>query len=524
MSVKGGPDIVTDGLVFNLDAAGAVSDKAYPINGLPVEYLIVAGGGGGGGVIGGGGGAGGLLHGYTRASLSTGSYTVTVGAGGAGGTGWNTSGQAGKVGGNSTVFSLTANGGGGGRHYGSATTSTVVNGGSGGGGAYGGTNGGTGVAGQGYNGGGGGTSNVGGGGGGAGSAGSNANNSLGRGGHGGVGKYFGNILGNSVGYNGWFADGGGGGVRYNRTRGLGLNGAGDGGNHNNDTLSSGITNAAINTGSGGGGAGYSGSSNSRIGGNGGSGVVIIKYLGPQKATGGDSIITKQGFTIHVFTSSGTFTVGGRVADLSTSKIVGTLTNMDSSNYNSSNRGYFTFDGSNEYIDIDRSLSSVGVEATIETFFRSTSTSSPGCFLLGWGYQNLHYSSFGIGNWFGTWEDESIHLGINSAALILAERGGHAKYHDGNWYHAVATIGVNKYKIYVNAIELTTSFLYGSQSSNFSGIFNAGGNSIVRVSSRPYGGGSGFFEGDIAFMKVYNRVLSAKEILDNYNATKGRFGL
>ena len=87
MVVKGGPKIVSDGLVFNLDTAGAVSDRAYPINGLPVEYLIVAGGGGGGGVIGGGGGAGGLLHGYTRASLSTGSYTVTVGAGGAGGTG-----------------------------------------------------------------------------------------------------------------------------------------------------------------------------------------------------------------------------------------------------------------------------------------------------------------------------------------------------------------------------------------------------------------------------------------------------
>jgi hypothetical protein len=27
MSVKGGPKIVSDGLVFNLDAAGAVSDK-----------------------------------------------------------------------------------------------------------------------------------------------------------------------------------------------------------------------------------------------------------------------------------------------------------------------------------------------------------------------------------------------------------------------------------------------------------------------------------------------------------------
>jgi hypothetical protein len=50
----------------------------------------------------------------------------------------------------------------------------------------------------------------------------------------------------------------------------------------------------------------------------------------------------RGFTIHVFTSSGTFTVGDRVGDLSTSKIVATLENMDSANYESGNKGYFTF--------------------------------------------------------------------------------------------------------------------------------------------------------------------------------------
>jgi hypothetical protein len=34
----------------------------------------------------------------------------------------------------------------------------------------------------------------------------------------------------------------------------------------------------------------------------------------------------------------------------------------------------------------------------------------------------------------------------------------------------------------------------------------------------------FYNGDVAIAKIYNRALSADEVLQNYNATKGRFGL
>jgi hypothetical protein len=42
------------------------------------------------------------------------------------------------------------------------------------------------------------------------------------------------------------------------------------------------------------------------GGNGGSGVVIISYLGSQRGTGG-TITSVGGYTYHTFTSSGTYT-------------------------------------------------------------------------------------------------------------------------------------------------------------------------------------------------------------------------
>ena len=315
MVVKGGPDIITDGLVFNLDAAGAVSDRAYPINGLPVEYLIVAGGGAGGRHHGGGGGAGGLLHGYTRASLSTGSYTVVVGAGGAKNTGTNSSPHvAASNGQNSSVFGLTSIGGGGGGQY---NVQNAGSGGSGGGSANWSTSraGGSGTSGQGYAGSNGSTyQNTGGGGGGSGGSPNSENNRN----NGGIGKYYGYSFGRSLGDDGWFAGGGAAGTygpvcgatTYTRYTGANIGGQGGGaiggyGCHGNAVHAA---NGQANTGGGGGGQ----PAYNFLAGNGGSGVVIIKYKGPQKATGGDSIITRQGYTIHVFTSSGTFTVGGRV--------------------------------------------------------------------------------------------------------------------------------------------------------------------------------------------------------------------
>jgi hypothetical protein len=39
-----------------------------------------------------------------------------------------------------------------------------------------------------------------------------------------------------------------------------------------------------------------------------------------------------------------------------------------------------------------------------------------------------------------------------------------------------------------------------------------------------GGGQGYFAGYIPTAQIYNRALSAQEVLQNYNAIKTRFGL
>jgi hypothetical protein len=82
---------------------------------------------------------------------------------------------------------------------------------------------------------------------------------------------------------------------------LGAGGLGGGGNGRQFSGSIAPTAGTVNTG-GGGGGGYN-----SAGAAGGSGIVVVRYLGAQRATGG-TITTSGGYTIHEFTSSGTFTV------------------------------------------------------------------------------------------------------------------------------------------------------------------------------------------------------------------------
>lgn len=258
-----------------------------------VNILLVGGGGGGGGAFCGGGGAGGIVF-AENANVSPDTYSISVGAGGTGGLGWqNVGAMHGSDGGDTTGFNVTASGGGGGSEFSGGSYGTAVFGdtfarvgGCGGGGSsahsdmscwQGGASdqqsysgnfvygqpGGNGDPASNSSG-----SYLGGGGGGAGQRGRHYN----EGGHGGTGVSFSSYFGTSVGENGYFA-GGGGASSQSTAKGNGGTGGGTAGTTNNAVAASG----QANTGGGAGAGGYSGANSSRLGGNGGSGVVIVKY-------------------------------------------------------------------------------------------------------------------------------------------------------------------------------------------------------------------------------------------------------
>jgi hypothetical protein len=260
---------------------------------ISTEILVVAGGGGGGRRHAGGGGAGGYIS-QLNFGVNPGTYSVVVGAGGAGSVTNNVSGVNGS---NSSFSTYTAIGGGGGR----SMAGLALTGGSGGGGVNG-SIGGLGTAGQGNKGGdhiapGGGMFNACGGGG-AGAAGANATGAVST--PGGVG------LSNSItGVATFYCGGGGGGINGSTTMSGGNGGGGAGGNG----VVYNATAGTINTGGGGGGGGANGVTYTGNGGNGGSGIVVIKYLGIPVATGG-TITQVGGYTIHKFTATGTFAYAG----------------------------------------------------------------------------------------------------------------------------------------------------------------------------------------------------------------------
>jgi hypothetical protein len=321
---NGAVEIVYSGSAKGWVVAAAANETANALSEGPLEvdYLVIAGGGGGGYNRGaGGGGAGGYRTSYGTGNISGGNssvestlsllketnYTVTVGTGGAGG---GSPTDAGSNGTNSVFSTITSTGGGGGGG-GIAATGTGKTGGSGGGGAnYAAnfSNGGSGTSNQGFAGGNGNSLGAtsgqegGVGGGGAGGAGGSVS-TLGDGGDGGSGQTS-SITGTPV------ARAGGGSGSSNYTGGsAGTAVAGGGAGRAKDAGHGNADNGADNK--GGGGGSHPNQTITGSGGNGGSGVVILRYLdsftisettNPSVLTFSTDSSSVQGYKITTFTA------------------------------------------------------------------------------------------------------------------------------------------------------------------------------------------------------------------------------
>ena len=503
---------------------------------VPINYLVVAGGGGGGG-WGGGGGAGGLLSGSTTDLISGSNVTVTVGAGSAGGA-LSTGGYVqGIDGSNSSLAAtgfttVTAIGGGGGGRHNSSTPDPGRDGGSGGGAGMnsGGSTGagGSGTAGQGFDGGtGGGWSTYyyrGGGGGGASQVGQNGNGHA-AGGQGGSGSLS-TITGTSVRY------AGGGGSHTDRRGGAGVapggpGGGGTGGGYSPDTHAA---DGTANTGGGGGGSyGYS---NSHQGG-GGSGVVIISYPSASLSGAGGIVGAGTGGNkSHTFLSSGTFKLGTTsdfqivtsnlalhldAADF-TSRGSSTWTDLSGNSRNGTIYGAtlasspnYSFDGSNDYIRINQfDFTSTN---TVEMWYDPTGYvqyASP----FAWGYSPSQRWQFTDTN-----QNMYVYFAGSGGSTVYEDSGLDATTGEG-YVHIVVTADytANQYKVYKNGSLVTTADL-GSQSWNYTGASNS--YDYIDI-GKNVSNNNGYINANVGQVRIYTKVLTAAEVLQNYNATKTNF--
>jgi hypothetical protein len=177
-------------------------------------------------------------------------------------------------------------------------------------------------------------------------------------------------------------------------------------------------------------------------------------------------------------------------------IGGTLVN--GTGFGTTNNGFFIFDGSNDHINFGNSSTLQQTSGTISAWAK---TSAPGGSFRGIIAKQGAYGLF--------YADSIL---VTFDWTTGATRSTGLNIVDGTWKNVVFTYqsGVsNGTFIYLNGVSvLTTTITIQSQVANLFGgaEANAGQYAACQISS----------------FNMYNRALTAQEVLQNYNTTKGRF--
>jgi hypothetical protein len=207
-------------------------------------------------------------------------------------------------------------------------------------------------------------------------------------------------------------------------------------------------------------------------------------------------------------------------DLSGNGNNGTLTNGPT--FNSANGGSIVFDGVNDYVGWD-SLDAVKwqnwTSITIETVFNLASYSGG---TIGRQYLFDYRDSGGVSGALGCFHDSTntptgFKLFYNTTGTSYEEP-------------LITTFSLNTLIYYQVTIDKTSStnnirhYINGSNVFTRSITINSNTTNTGRVWLGRFAGGNYQWNGNIFLHKVYNRALSASEILQNYNAQKSRFNL
>ncbi len=179
---------------------------------------------------------------------------------------------------------------------------------------------------------------------------------------------------------------------------------------------------------------------------------------------------------------------------------GTLTNMDASNFSAGNGGSLVFDGSNEYVPTNF-LPPVGTNPrTVSIWYKSDVTQNKN--LLGWG------SNSSMALW-----DVLLHNGKVGVHLYQSGNEAGVTYTNNIWQNIVFTYTHPTIKSYMDGVYRTS---FTGNGINTGSAFNL---NIAKGNYNYF-----YFDGSISNVSIYNRALTASEVLQNYNATRGRYGI
>ena len=204
--------------------------------------------------------------------------------------------------------------------------------------------------------------------------------------------------------------------------------------------------------------------------------------------------------------------GASCTDLSGNNFNGELINSPPYTSSTNNKFFsFTGDTNNRLIRIPNSTLLDTQTPSVEVWIRTNATNQGG-FWFEKGTVNTQYSLFQEGvniQW-----RQNFTAGLSTFSTGTATTAG---LNTTNWFQVTGTYVSGSRKLYVNGI------LKNSDSATGTIATSNGGMSIGIYGG--YNSGRGYaYNGDIAIVRVYNKVLLASEVLNNYNALKNRFGL
>lgn len=225
-------------------------------------------------------------------------------------------------------------------------------------------------------------------------------------------------------------------------------------------------------------------------------------------------IVKEGLVLYLDAASGTsyspYNSGTTWRDISVSGRSSTLINGPT--FSNANAGIIVFDGIDDYAYSNTSVLGDTTTCTLEMIcIFSSLPNYSALFYIGVSQFNhnlpyICFSSFSSQLYFSVGNYSSGIRLTNSAISSITANA---------WHHCVGTMGGGVLNLYIDGSFRSSYTLAGGFTIPLSGLVTAiyGGINLTNYTS-----------GSVGLARVYNRALTPEEVLQNYNSTKGRFGL
>ena len=206
-----------------------------------------------------------------------------------------------------------------------------------------------------------------------------------------------------------------------------------------------------------------------------------------------------------------YTGTGLTANGLVSGIGGTLVN--GVGFSSTNNGSFFFDGTNDYINIPITTGLNSTSVSWSFWYRSSSDAAQALMSKG----SSTFFKLTVGPSTVTLTNELITIiGEDNGNRVGYVSTNRSELFDNNWHNIVFTAQPSFYKLYLDGRDLSLTVGLGNNNgstTNTGNSFFIGTNSI-----------SEYVSGNISQVQIYNRALSATEVMQNFNAMRERYNI